>query len=252
MTTDPWQRLRGLTAARIGLPRSGASLATAALLDLRFAQAQARDAVHQALDIAALERAVGPLLAVDSAARDRVEYLLRPDLGRRLAPEAVLPRGAHELAIVLADGLSARAVQDHAPAVLHALLPLLAAWRVGPLVAVRQGRVAVGDGVAAALGATSVLVLIGERPGLSAPDSLGAYLTWQPNPATTDANRNCVSNIRPAGLAPAAAAGRIGWLLGAMRSRGLSGIALKDETGPESLDSAASYVLSDEASKSER
>ncbi len=230
MTTDPWQRLRGLTAARIGLPRSGASLTTAALLKLRSAQAQARDAVNAALDTDALQDAVGALLTVDSAARDRAEYLLRPDLGRRLAPSAVLPAGTHDLVIVVSDGLSARAVQDHAPAVLRALTPLLAGWRIAPLVAVRQGRVAVGDAVAIAVGAGAVLVLIGERPGLSAPDSLGAYLTWKPHPATTDAQRNCVSNIRPAGLEPVVAAGRIAWLLAAMRARGLSGVALKDDT----------------------
>ncbi len=131
--------------------------------------------------------------------------------------------------MVLADGLSARAVQDHAPPLLAALLPLLAGWRMAPLVAVRHGRVAVGDAVAAAVGAAAVLVLIGERPGLSAPDSLGAYLTWRPGAGTTDAGRNCVSNIRPAGLPPAAAAGKIAWLLGAMRARGVSGVALKDD-----------------------
>ena len=250
VSPDPWSRLRGLTAARIGLPRSGASLATAPLLALRYAQAQARDAVHAALDMAALAEAAGPLLVVDSAARDRTEYLLRPDLGRRLAPGTVLPQGKHDLAVVLADGLSARAVQDHAPAVLAALRPLLAGWRVAPLVAVRQGRVAVGDAVAAALGAGAALMLIGERPGLSAPDSLGAYLTWAPHPGTTDAGRNCLSNIRPAGMPPAAAAVKIAWLLGAMRARGTSGVALKDEA-PEGgrLDTGPMLVLSDNATK---
>ncbi len=249
MSTDPWARLRGLTAARIGLPRSGASLATAPLLALRFAQAQARDAVHTALDMAALAEAAGPLLVVDSAAQDRTEYLLRPDLGRLLAPGTVLPHGTHDLAVVLADGLSARAVQDHAPAVLAALHPLLAGWRVAPLVAVRQGRVAIGDAVAAALGAASVLVLIGERPGLSAPDSLGAYLTWAPHHGTNDAGRNCLSNIRPAGLPPAAAAAKIAWLLGAMRARGASGVALKDEAPDRGLDTEPLLVLSDDATK---
>ncbi len=229
MTADPWQRLRPLTAARIGLPRSGASLATAPLLAFRLAHAQARDAVHASLDTDALALAVGPLLVVDSAVRDRTEYLLRPDLGRQLAPGTALPRGEYDLALVLADGLSARAVQDHAPAVLAALRPLLEGWRIAPLVAVRQGRVAAGDAVAMALGAECAVVLIGERPGLSAPDSLGAYLTWRPRADTTDAARNCVSNIRPAGLPPALAASKIAWLLGAMRARGVSGVALKDD-----------------------
>ena len=232
---DPWLRLRPLTAARIGLASAGGSLATAPLLALRLAHARARDAVHAALDADALTAALGPLLLVDSAAPDRGTFLLRPDLGRQLAPGTRLPHGEHDLALVLADGLSARAVQDHAPAVVTALLTLLPGWRVAPPVLVRQGRVAVGDAVAQAVGAAAVLVLIGERPGLSAADSLGAYLTWQPGPATTDAQRNCVSNIRPAGFAPAAAAAKIAWLLGAMRARGLSGVALKDDSADTRL-----------------
>ena len=232
---DPWQRLRPLTAARIGLASTGSALATAPLLALRLAHARARDAVHAELDTAALAATLGPLLLVDSAAPDRGTFLLRPDLGRTLAAGTALPRGEHELAVVLADGLSARAVQDHAPPLLAALLPSLAGWRIGPLVVVRQGRVAVGDAVANAIGAGAVLMLIGERPGLSAPDSLGAYLTWRPSAATTDADRNCVSNIRPAGFAPAAAAEKIAWLLQAMRGRAVSGVALKDEAPEPAL-----------------
>ncbi len=226
---DPWERLRPLTAARIGLSRSGAGLATAPLLALRLAHARARDAVAAELDTDALQAAAGPALVVRSAARDRAEFLLRPDLGRRLAPGTTLPRGDHDLAVVLADGLSARAVQDHAPTLLAALRPLLGGWRLAPLVAVRQGRVKLGDEVAAALGAQAVLVLIGERPGLSAPDSLGAYLTWRPGPGTTDVGRNCISNIRPDGLPPTDAASKVAWLLGAMRSQNGSGVALKDD-----------------------
>ncbi len=235
-TPGPWHRLRGLTPARIGLARSGASLATPPLLDLRLAHARARDAVHAALDTAALQQALGEVLCVDSAAPDRRTYLLRPDLGRRLAPDAAAvlaaASGPHDLAVVVADGLSAQAVQAHAPPVLAALLPALraAGWQVAPAVIVRQGRVAVGDAVASCLHAGSVLVLIGERPGLSAPDSMGAYLTWRPGPDTTDAGRNCISNIRPAGLPYAEAARRIGWMLQAMRARGLSGVRLKDES----------------------
>ena len=190
-----------------------------------------RDAVHAALDVDGLAAAVGPLLIVDSAAPDRATFLLRPDLGRRLAPGTALPGGEHDLAVVLADGLSARAVQDHAPAVIAALRPLLAGWRVRTA---RAG--ATGAGGAGRCGggrewcAAAVLVLIGERPGLSAPDSLGAYLTWQPGQGTTDAGRNCVSNIRPAGFPPQAAAAKIAWLLEAMRTRGISGVALKDDS----------------------
>ena len=247
MSSDPWQRLRGLTAARIGLARSGASLATTPLLAFRLAHAQARDAVHAELDVDALRAELGELLLVHSAARDRTEYLLRPDLGRHLADHTALPRGDYDLAVVLADGLSARAVQDHAPAVVAALRPMLEGWRIAPLVAVQQGRVAAGDAVAVAVGASAVVVLIGERPGLSAPDSLGAYLTWRPQPGTTDAARNCVSNIRPAGLLPGSAAAKIAWLLGAMRSRGLSGVALKDDAPDESrrLDGPSNHGVLD-------
>ncbi len=228
--SDPWERIRPLTAARIGLSRSGASLATAPLLALRLAHARARDAVHAALDEPALLAACGPAVVVNSAAADRAEYLLRPDLGRRLSPGTALPQGGHDLVLVVADGLSATAVQRHAPPLLAALRPLLAGWRLAPLVVVRQGRVAIGDAVALATGSAAVAVFIGERPGLSAPDSLGAYLTWQPRPDTMDADRNCVSNIRAGGLAPGDAALRIAWLLAAMRSTNRSGVALKDET----------------------
>ncbi len=229
LVDDPWARLRGLTAARIGLARSGAALATRPTLDLRLAHARARDAVETPLDVAQLQAAVGGALVVDSAAPDRRIYKLRPDLGRRLAEGTVLPAGTADLAVVIADGLSALAVQSHAAPFLAALRPLLPDWIWAPTVIVRQGRVAAGDAVAQALGAAAVLMLIGERPGLSAADSMGAYLTWRPAPGTTDADRNCVSNIRPDGLPPADAAARVAWLLQAMRARGLSGVALKDE-----------------------
>ncbi len=240
---DAWARLRGLTPARIGLARSGASLATAPLLDLRLAHARARDAVHTALDEPALRGAIeaagAAVLGVDSAAPERRAYLLRPDLGRQLAPAGAallqVAAGSYDLVMVVADGLSAQAVQAHAPPVLAALLPALRVqgWRLAPVVIVRQGRVAVGDAVAGCLRVGAVVVLIGERPGLSAPDSMGAYLTWRPGPGTTDADRNCISNIRPAGLPHAAAAQRIGWMLQAMRTRGLSGVRLKDESDQE-------------------
>ncbi len=229
LVSDPWLRLRGLTAARIGLARTGASLGTAPMLALRLAHAQARDAVALALDVPALAAALEcASVTVNSAAPDRRGFLLRPDLGRRLADDASLPPGPYDVALVLADGLSARAVQDHAPSLLNALLPLLAGWRVSPVVIARQARVALGDAVASAMAAGAVIVLIGERPGLSAPDSLGAYVTWRPGPATTDADRNCLSNIRPAGLVPAEAAVKLAWMLEQMRARGLSGVALKD------------------------
>ena len=183
-------------------------------LELRLAHARARDAVHAPLDEERLRAdlaALGlPVLTVASAVRDRPQYLMRPDLGRQLAPDggAVLSAqagGGFDLALVVTDGLSARAVERHAAPLLAALLPQLKAdgWRIAPLVIVRQGRVAIGDAVAQLLRARMAAVLIGERPGLSAPDSMGAYLTWQPGPHTTDANRNCISNIRPEGIDPA-------------------------------------------------
>ena len=238
---DPWAGLRQLTAARIGLARSGASLATGPLLEFRLAHARARDAVHAPLDEERLRADLAPLglpvLTVASAVRDRPQYLMRPGLGRQLAPdaEAVLTAYAgdgHDIALVITDGLSARAVERHAVPLLNALLPQLQAdgWRVAPLTLVRQGRVAIGDAVAQMLRARLVVILIGERPGLSAPDSMGAYLTWQPGPHTTDANRNCISNIRPEGIDPASAALKVLHLMRAMRAREMSGVALKDET----------------------
>jgi ethanolamine ammonia-lyase small subunit len=235
----PWSWLRGLTAARIGLQRSGASVATRPLLEFRLAHAQARDAVHVALDTDRMARDLAdlglPVLTVASAAPARRSYLMRPDLGRRLdaaAPALLRPlAGSYDLVIAMVDGLSARAVQRHGPPVLAALLPALRAegWRLAPLVQALQGRVAIGDAIAAELGAGAVLVLIGERPGLTASDSLGAYLTWRPGPQTTDAERNCVSNVRPAGVSYQDAAITLAYLLHEMRARGLSGVALKQE-----------------------
>jgi ethanolamine ammonia-lyase small subunit len=237
---DPWASLRRLTAARIGLARTGASLTTSALLDFRLAHARARDAVHAALDeprlIADLEALGLPVLTIASAAADRSQYLLRPDLGRSLptsAVELVDPHAGHyDLAFVVTEGLSARAVQAHACPVLTTLVPVLAreGWRIAPIVQARLGRVAIGDRVACALGADSVVILLGERPGLTAPDSMGAYLTWNPEPHTTDADRNCISNIRPDGTGYVEAALRIAHLLRAMRARRLSGVALKDSS----------------------
>src|SRR5712671_4488461 len=245
-----WVALRRLTAARIGLTRTGASLATGPLLDFQLAHARARDAVHEPLDTARLAadfaaelaELAAPVLTVASAAPDRQRYLMRPDLGRQLAPgaEAVLAphTGRSDIVFVGVDGLSARAVAAHARPVLARVLPALRAegWRIGPLVIVCQGRVAVGDAIATALGAGCVAVLIGERPGLTAPDSMGGYLTWQPGPQTTDADRNCISNIRPEGLGTADAAFKIAHLLGAMRARRLSGVRLKDDSDPLLLD----------------
>jgi ethanolamine ammonia-lyase small subunit len=235
-----WARLRRVTAARIGLTRAGASLATGPLLDFKLAHARARDAVHEALDEARLNVEIAtfglPVLTVASAAEDRQRYLMRPDLGRQLSPGATatlaLYAGRYDVVFVIADGLSARAVQAHGhPVLAGALLALEGEdWRIAPLVIARHGRVALGDAIAALLGANCVAVLIGERPGLTAPDSMGAYLTWQPRPETTDADRNCISNIRPEGIGYADAAFKLTHLLRSMRARRLSGVLLKDDS----------------------
>jgi ethanolamine ammonia-lyase small subunit len=235
-----WTVLRRLTAARIGLKRAGASLATAPLLDFRLAHARARDAVHEPLDAARLATDLAglgvPIISVASAASDRQTYLVRPDLGRRLAANADIALAAHhgdyDVAFVVADGLSAGAVALHARPVLAHLLSMLRVegWTIAPLVIVRHGRVAIGDAIAVALGATSVAMLIGERPGLSAPHSMGAYLTFKPGAGTTDAERNCISNIRPEGIGYGVAGFKMAHLLRAMRARRLSGVQLKDES----------------------
>jgi ethanolamine ammonia-lyase small subunit len=238
---DPWQSLAGLTAARIALGRAGYSLPTAAVLRFDVAHALARDAVHQVLDVEGLIarwRQMGGAepLVVQSRAIDRHTYLQRPDLGRQLdqASAAMLLAqrvpDAPDVAIVVADGLSATAVHENAWPLLHALLPQLDGLRIASLVIARQGRVALGDEVGAVLGARLVLVLLGERPGLSSPDSLGAYLTCAPKIGRLDAERNCVSNIRPAGLPPSAAAGKLAWLIRAALARQLTGIGLKDDS----------------------
>jgi ethanolamine ammonia-lyase small subunit len=238
---DPWSSLRAFTAARIGLRRSGASLATQPLLEFRLAHARARDAVHEPLDearlVAELETLGLPVLTVASAAKDRQQYLMRPDLGRVLAPggDTLLASYAGEdldVAFVVTDGLSARAVEAHAPTLLAAALPALMkeGCTIAPITFARLGRVALGDAIAAALRASIVVVLIGERPGLSAPDSMGAYLTWQPTRETTDADRNCISNIRPDGIGYADAAFKLVHMLKAMRAQRISGVRLKDET----------------------
>ncbi|HSZ51350.1 MAG TPA: ethanolamine ammonia-lyase subunit EutC [Caulobacteraceae bacterium] len=234
LSYDPFAVLRRLTPARIGLGRVGSGLPTAALLDFQFAHANAREAVATSLDAEALADALGwPSLILDSAAPDRETYLRRPDLGRRLPPGAgPIARGDFDLAIVIADGLSAAAAQSHAAEVTQALISALAGWRVAPAAIVRQGRVAIGDEIGERLGARAVVVLIGERPGLSAADSLGAYLTWAPRIGRLDSERNCVSNIRPDGLPPQAAARKIAWLLGEARRLSFTGVELKDRETP--------------------
>lgn len=237
--SDEWARLRSATPARIGLGRAGNAVPTREVLAFGAAHAAARDAVHLPLDIARVvaglaRLGLGEPTVVASAAPDRATYLTRPDLGRVPAPESVLPgpTGA-TLAVVVADGLSAEAVERHAVGLLEALLPLLdAATTVAAPVVATQARVALGDHVGAALGAELVLVLIGERPGLSSSDSLGAYLTSSPRPGVLDSARNCVSNIRPPhGLDHAGAARTIASLVVGARQLGGTGVRLKDTAG---------------------
>ncbi|MDO8774667.1 MAG: ethanolamine ammonia-lyase subunit EutC [Burkholderiaceae bacterium] len=249
---NPWAALRQFTDARIALGRAGVSLPTDAHLDFQLAHAKARDAVHLALDAPQLAQSLdaargdqAPCLTLHSAAADRTTYLQRPDLGRRLdaasraaldalEPPAQAPSPRpYDLAFVVVDGLSALAIEQNAVPFLRILQARIAAenWSIAPICIVEQGRVAIGDEVAERLGAKAVVVLIGERPGLSAPDSMGLYLTWMPRVGLLDASRNCISNVRPAGLGFDEAAYKLHYLLSQARQRQLSGVELKDETG---------------------
>ena len=230
---DPWAALRSATRARVALGRAGDALPTSRELEFRRAHAVARDAVHAPLrpDVMRAARPGHEVLEVCSAAADRAEYLQRPDLGRQLAEGTELPRTGADLGIVIADGLSPRAVHEHAGGLVTALLARLPGWSVAPVVLAHQGRVGLGDAIGAALGVRAVFVLVGERPGLSSADSLGAYLTWDPRPGRVDAERNCVSNVRPPhGLGYEQAAGTLAALLAGARELGASGVALKDDT----------------------
>lgn len=236
---DPWAELQSHTVARIALGRSGASLPTREVLAFGVAHAQARDAVHAALDVAQLASDLAPLglplLTVASAAASRSAYLARPDWGRRLdavsraalAAEAAARASAPDLMFVIGDGLSALAPQRHAAALLAALLPMLAGLRIGPLVIATHARVALADAIAETLSARLVVCLIGERPGLSSADSLGAYVTFAPKVGRTDAERNCLSNIRPEGLPAAEAARQLAALLAAAFANRISGVMLR-------------------------
>lgn len=253
VTPDPWGALREHTPARIALGRSGVSMPTGELLRFGFAHAQARDAVHVPLDAEALCAGLRddgwPVHRVHSAAPDRATYLLRPDLGRRLgdASRQALAEGPGdgcELLIVVGDGLSSLAVSRHARPLIAAIRAQAdAAWRFGPVVVAEQARVALGDPVGTAFGAKLVAMLIGERPGLSSPDSLGIYLTWAPQPGRSDAERNCISNVRPEGLGYAEAAHKLVWLAREALRRQLTGVALKDMSDVPALASTGHAEL---------
>lgn len=235
---DPWQRLRQFTRARVAIGRTGHAQTTDAVLAFGLAHAQARDAVHLPLDADAVETALRvdglAVLQVHSAARDRHEYLHRPDLGRVLDEDSRTRLAANaqpcDVVFVIADGLSALAAQRHGIPLLEAVLARLRGWQVGPMVIARQSRVALGDDIGERLGARQVVMLIGERPGLSSPDSLGIYLTYDPRVGRTDAQRNCISNVRPEGLSYAQAADRLVFLLRGAVALGRSGVDLKDDS----------------------
>jgi ethanolamine ammonia-lyase small subunit len=248
--------LRRYTDARIALGRAGHSMPTAAHLALQLDHAQARDAVHLAFDaqtLAASVRALGlQTLTLQSAAENRATYLQRPDFGRRLSDESARSLAERhagdarrfDLAFVIADGLSALAVHRHAAPLIKAMLARFDAaagetWSIGPVAIVAQGRVAIGDEIGDALAADCVVMLIGERPGLSSPDSLGLYITWAPKPGLTDARRNCISNVRPAGLGVDAAAAKLHQLLMQARMRQITGVALKDDADDAAVPIAA-------------
>jgi ethanolamine ammonia-lyase small subunit len=228
------EALKSYTPARIALQRTGVSLATRPLLDFQMAHARARDAVHAAMDVRMLcdevRRSGLQALALTSQAKDRTTYLRRPDLGRALSGDSaqLLSPGEYDVAFVIADGLSALAVERHALRLLRAMLPLMEGWRLAPVCVVEQGRVAVGDAVGEGLHARMVVVLIGERPGLSSPDSLGAYITWAPRRGRKDAERNCISNIREEGLSYGAAANRLHYYMLEATRRKVTGLELKD------------------------
>ncbi len=250
---DAWQQLRSLTPARIALGHAGISLPTAAQLDFQFAHAQARDAVHLPFDHAALTQQLAgrqrQTLTVHSSAPDRNVYLQRPDLGRKLSVESAEqlrryadkhPQG-FDLAVVVADGLSSLAVQRHGPPMLERIDELAAAegWSVTPVTLVQQGRVAVADEVAQLLGARMVVILIGERPGLSSPDSLGLYFTYAPRVGLNDAARNCISNVRLEGMSYAMAAHKLSYLMREAWQRQISGVRLKDDAQVPVLEAEA-------------
>ena len=244
---DPWSDLRSYTAARLALGRCGASLPTDEILRFGLAHAAARDAVQRQLDVDNLaNRLQGAGMAsvqVASAAADRTTFLLRPDLGRRLSEAsrvrlsaAAGATAAFDLVLVVGDGRSAPAIERNALPMLEAIRrQALPGWQIGPIVVATHARVALGDEVGELLEAALVAVLIGERPGLSSPDSLGIYLTWQPRRGRRDAERNCISNVRPEGLAYDDAAARLWWLCGQARQLRLTGVQLKDRSSEARL-----------------
>jgi ethanolamine ammonia-lyase small subunit len=251
---DPWGTLKAYTRARIALGRAGNSIPTDEVLRFGYAHAAARDAVHIPLDVALLEQALRQAgfdtLQVQSAAPDRHTYLLRPDLGRRLNDDsasvlAAHPQKAYDLLLLVGDGLSSLAVKNHALPVLEEIRRMApSAWKIAPVVIATQARVALSDEVGALLNARVVLMLVGERPGLSSPDSLGIYLTYEPRTGRQDSERNCISNVRPEGLDYHAAAAKAVWLAGEAMTLRLSGIGLKDQSEMPAIPTGSDGITS--------
>jgi len=234
---DPWHFLRQHTDARVALGRTGNGLPTEEVLTFQLAHAQARDAVYAELDDDLLKNQMVeagislPIRSVSSQARGRAMFLQRPDLGRLVDDGGDLPETLQcDVVFVLADGLSALALHQNGVATLAAALSHLASWQVGPVIIAHQARVALADPIGHRIGASFSVVLIGERPGLSAADSLGAYLTYAPRPGRQNAERNCISNIRAGGLSPEEAGHKIAYLLTQAQALGATGIALKDDS----------------------
>ncbi|OFC69390.1 ethanolamine ammonia-lyase subunit EutC [Alteromonas confluentis] len=272
ITENPWQQLRSFTDARIGLGRAGVSLPTEQLLAFQLSHAQARDAVHFPLDLDAFEgvfvdAGFDAPIRLHSQAEDRMTYLQRPDLGRLLNEDSAerlrqcfdSPAPSFDLALVIVDGLSSTAVARNTLPFITALCEQLDSskydWTLAPLAVVEQGRVAIGDEVGELLNASIVLVLVGERPGLSSPDSLGLYMTWGPRKGLSDAMRNCISNVRPAGLKPEDAARKAFYLLDESRQRKLSGVKLKDRSQDDVLEhdsTSRSFLIRPLEDKSEK
>lgn len=232
VSVDEWQPLRSLTRARIGLGRSGNAQRTTDVLAFQAAHAQARDAVHTPLNVSDMVRQLhgAPYLQVHSRAADRATYLRRPDLGRRLSEQSLqeLRKDDWDVVFVAADGLSSVATQTNAIPLFDATKGLLPGWRIAPLVIATQSRVAMGDEIAQAMGGRIVVMMIGERPGLSVADSLGVYLTYAPYVGCPDSLRNCLSNIHAHGMTIPAGASKLAWLLHEAKRLGLTGVGLKD------------------------
>lgn len=242
VTQNPWDHLKEYTGARIALGRCGSSIPTKELLDFQLCHAMARDAVHTPLDFEKVKSDIehitgGPVYLLDSRASARHEYLRRPDLGRQLSDRSmdklknIRSEIKYDISLVIADGLSATAIDQNAASFMEILVPEFRRnqYTMAPVCLVKEGRVAVADTIGYMLKADLVIILIGERPGLKSANSMGIYMTYSPEPGTTDERRNCISNIRPEGMPYNAAVSKLLYLAGESLRKKISGVNLKDE-----------------------